>query len=404
MRTHFPCSGPFRPVFHLRRKLFSVFLLLVHISFVQENPCLGASDCSNQKEKAKDKPISGDLYTNSSIEGQKLVQTTFVQGGDGEPGRTLSVMFWNVENFFDWRNDSTTVSDTEFSAAGERHWTWKRFQAKANAFAKALLWVSADTGRLPDIVGLAEVENAFVLRQVLQKTLLRKLDYQYVHYDSPDRRGIDVALLYRSSVLELLEAKPCHLYSGSMVGQSEGVVSPSDTVLATRDILLCRFRTRDSVEFAVLVNHHPSKYGGAAESGPRRRIAVQRLRFLADSLAAEGIDRIIAGGDFNDTPDNPVFCLLEPSLLPLHRDSFRHGEGTIKYEGKWELIDHVYVSSALMNLPSRPPTLRILRIPFLLTRDTAYTGDKPLRTYVGPRYTGGVSDHLPILLELPFPP
>ena len=123
----------------------------------------------------------------------------------------LSVLFWNVENFFDWRNDSTTVSDAEFSAVGERHWTWKRFQAKANAFAKALMWVGSETGRLPDIVGLEEVENAFVLRQVLQKTLLRKLDYQYVHYDSPDRRGIDVALLYRSSVLELLEAKPCHL-------------------------------------------------------------------------------------------------------------------------------------------------------------------------------------------------
>ncbi len=315
----------------------------------------------------------------------------------------LSVLFWNVENFFDWRNDSTTVSDAEFSAAGERHWTWKRFQAKANAFAKALLWVGSETGRLPDIVGLEEVENAFVLRQVLQKTLLRKLDYQYVHYDSPDRRGIDVALLYRSSVLELQEAKPCHLYSGSMVSQSEGAVSPSDTVLATRDILLCRFRTRDSVEFAVLVNHHPSKYGGAAESEPRRRIAVQRLRFLADSLAAEGIDRIIAGGDFNDTPDNPVFCLLEPSLLPLHLACFRRGEGTIKYDGKWELIDHVYVSSALMKLPSRPPTLRILRIPFLLTRDTAYTGDKPLRTYLGPRYTGGVSDHLPVLVVVRLP-
>ena len=433
MRTHLPCSGPFRPVFHLRRKLFSVFLLLVHISVVQENPCLGASDCSNQKEKAKDKHISGDLYTNSTIEDQKLVQTTFVQGGDGEPERTLSVMFWNVENFFDWRNDSTTVSDTEFSAAGERHWTWKRFQAKANAFAKALLWVSADTGRLPDIVGLEEVENSFVLRQVLTRTLLRKLDYKYVHYDSPDRRGIDVALLYRTSVLELLDSKPCHLYADAGAPGASGAPGVSgtpgaaaDSVMATRDILLCIFQDKRCVipgstgnlpeienslpfgggcdgKFAVLVNHHPSKYGGAAESDSRRRLALQRLRFLTDSLAAEGIDRIIAGGDFNDTPDNPVFCLLEPSLLPLHRESYRRGEGTIKYEGKWELIDHVYVSSALMNLPSRPPTLRILRIPFLLTRDTAYTGDKPLRTYVGPRYTGGVSDHLPVLVVVRLP-
>ena len=326
---------------------------------------------------------------------------------------TLQAMFWNVENFFDWRNDSTTVSDLEFSAAGERHWTWKRFQAKANAFAKALFWVEAETGRLPDIIGLEEVENAFVLRQVLQKTALRKLDYKYVHYDSPDRRGIDVALLYRSSRLELLDSKPCHLYA-------------ADSVLATRDILLCLFQ-KDSAKFAVLVNHHPSKYGGAAESEPRRRIAVERLRFLADSLAAIGIDRIIAGGDFNDTPDNPVFRLLEPALLPVHEHLFRRGLGTIKYDGKWDLIDHIYVSPALVVAPTSASTLdsfsgdvdrqtdkagapsararmQILRIPFLLTRDTVHSGEKPLRTYTGPRHTGGVSDHLPVLLELAFPP
>ena len=251
--------------------------------------------------------------------------------------------------------------------------------------------MEAETGRLPDIIGLEEVENAFVLRQVLQKTALRKLDYKYVHYDSPDHRGIDVALFYRSSRLELLDSKPCHLYV-------------ADSVMATRDILLCVFR-RDSAKVAVLVNHHPSKYGGAAESEPRRRIAVERLRFLADSLAAIGIDRIIAGGDFNDTPDNPVF----------------------KYDGKWDLIDHIYVSPALLDAPMSAPAtesslgvtgrqedtagapstrarMRILRIPFLLTRDTVHSGEKPLRTYTGPRHTGGVSDHLPVLLEVPLPP
>ena len=340
-------------------------------------------------------------------------------------------MFWNVENFFDWRNDSTTVSDTEFSAAGERHWTRKRFQAKANAFAKALFWVETETGRLPDIVGLEEVENAFVLRQVLAKTALRKSDYKYVHYDSPDHRGIDVALLYRSSRLELLGSKPCHLFA-------------ADSIMATRDILLCLFRKKppvvpgpspvipgsspvspgpslvipgltgnlpeegdrypigvgDDGVFAVLVNHHPSKYGGAAESEPRRRVAVERLRFLADSLAAAGIDRILAGGDFNDTPDNPVFRLLEPALLPTHRDLHRRGLGTIKFDGKWDIIDHIYVSPSA----SSGAQMRILRIPFLLARDTVHSGEKPLRTYTGPRHTGGVSDHLPVLLELAFPP
>ena len=302
------------------------------------------------------------------------------------PGDSLSILCWNVENFFDWRNDSTTVSDGEFSAKGERRWSWKRFQAKANAFAKALLWVEGDLGRLPDIVGLEEVENSFVLRQLLQKTALRKLDYKYVHYDSPDSRGIDVALLYRSSRVELLESKPCHLYA-------------RDSVMATRDILLCVFR-KDSMEFAVLVNHHPSKYGGARVSEPRRCIAVERLRFLADSLAGIGIDRIIAGGDFNDTPDNPVFLLLEPALVPMHRGLYRRGWGTIKYDGKWDLIDHFYVSPGL----AAHARMRILRIPFLLARDTAHSGEKPLRTYSGPRHIGGVSDHLPVLLDVAFPP
>ena len=302
------------------------------------------------------------------------------------PGDTLSAMFWNVENFYDWRNDSTSVSDQEFSAAGERHWGWKKFQAKANAFAKALFWVEGETGRLPDIVGLAEVENAFVLRQVLTKTALRKTDYKSVHYDSPDRRGIDVALLYRPSRLELVDSRPCHLYA-------------ADTLMATRDILLCLFR-QDSTMLAVLVNHHPSKYGGAAESEPRRRIAVERLRALADSLAAAGIDRIVACGDFNDTPANSVFRLLEPALVPLHMDLYRQGQGTIKYDGKWDLIDHFYVSPVL----SARARMRILRIPFLLTRDTAHSGEKPLRTFQGPRVLGGVSDHLPIFLEIAWPP
>ena len=370
------------------------------------------------------------------------------------PGQdTLSVMFWNVENFYDWRNDSMTESDAEFSAAGERRWSWKKFQAKANAFAKALFWVEGETGSLPDIIGLAEVENSFVLRQILSKTALRKTDYKYVHYDSPDRRGIDVALLYRSSRLELLDSKPCHLYA-------------SDTLMATRDILLCIFKRvtlgtssvtpgltgslpldglkmadqvgHDGREapFAVLVNHHPSKYGGAAESEPRRRIAVERLRALADSLAAAGIDRLIACGDFNDTPANPVFRHLEPALLPQHMDLYRRGLGTIKYDGQWDLIDHFYVSPALTwgsrytlapkvslaegattatpastvnpastgTHPSTLARMRILRIPFLLTRDTDHSGEKPLRTFQGPRFLGGVSDHLPILLEVVFPP
>lgn len=325
---------------------------------------------------------------------------------------TLTVMGWNLENFFDWRNDSTSVSDADFSSWGERHWTRKRFYAKCHAIAKSVLWVASETGRLPDIIGVEEVEHAFVLRRLLDSTLLRKLDYRYVHFDSPDRRGIDVALLYRTSVLERVEARPCHLYE------------PDGAVMQTRDILLCRFRRRGrepdadgfsgplsgpEEDLAVLVNHHPSKYGGAAVSEPRRRIAVERLRFLADSLSAAGVRRIIALGDFNDTPAHPVYRLLEPALIPLHTELYLQGEGTIKYDGKWDLIDHFYVSPAILygdsgaepgrRRGSPSVRMRVLSIPFLLVPDTAHAGLKPFRTYVGPRYTGGVSDHLPIWME-----
>ncbi len=298
---------------------------------------------------------------------------------------TLRVMFWNLENFFDYRNDSTSVSDAEFSSFGERRWTRKRFNAKCNAIAKGILWAGSAEGGLPDVIGFAEVENAFVLRRLLQETALRKLDYKYVHFDSPDSRGIDVALLYRSSRLKLEDARPCHLFQ-------------ADTVMATRDILLCRFSGRFG-PFSVLVNHHPSKYGGTTVSEPRRRLAVERLRFLADSLTALGENRIIATGDFNDTPANPVYKLLEPSFVPRAVELFERGRGTIKFDGAWNLIDMFYVSPALSSA-----RMSILYVPFLQVPDATHGGTKPLRTYTGPRYTGGVSDHCPVWLTVPLPP
>lgn len=292
---------------------------------------------------------------------------------------TLRVMFWNLENFFDNRNDGNGTSDAEFSSYGERHWSKKKFRAKCNAIAKGILWAASEKGGLPDVVGVAEIENAFVLRRLLQTTALRKLDYRIVHFESPDPRGIDVALLYRSSRLKLESAKPCHLYQCD------------SSIMATRDILQVSFE--EGLSF--LVNHHPSKYGGAAVSEPRRQIAVERLKQLADSLQAEGTKYIVAMGDFNDTPDNPVYKRLEPTLLNLAEPLHRKGEGSIRYEGKWELIDLFFVSETC-----QPGPMEILRIPFLQVPDKAHAGTKPLRTYSGPRYLGGVSDHCPIWLEI----
>ena len=304
------------------------------------------------------------------------------------PPDTLRGMFWNLENFFDWRNDSTTVSDAEFSSKGARHWTRKRFDAKCNAIAKTILWAASQEGELPDFIGLAEVENAFVLRRLLQSNALRKLDYQYIHFESPDKRGIDVALLYRTSRLRLQHAKPNHLYDAD------------STVMATRDILSATFVTPSGGQLALLVNHHPSKFGGAAVSEPRRRIAVVRLRQLADSLRQAGFGNIVAMGDMNDGPDNPVYHLLDSALINLAAPLAQKGEGTIRYAGTWELIDVFFVSSEM----EASAIMKILRIPFLTTRDGTFGGEKPLRTYSGPRYLGGVSDHCPIWLQFHINP
>ena len=304
----------------------------------------------------------------------------------GQEREPLRVMFWNLENFFDYRNDSLSVADAEFSSRGARRWTRRRFDAKCNAIAKSILWTAGSQGGLPDIIGVAEVENAFVLRRLLQNTALSKLDYRIVHYDSPDPRGIDVALLYRASRCKLISSKPCHLY------QEDG------TVMATRDILVAQFTCPDGEDLAVMVNHHPSKYGGAA-SEPRRRKAVERLGEIADSLQNAGITRMVAMGDFNDTPDNSVYQVLEPRLHNLAASLWKGGRGTIKFDGGWELIDMFFVSDALAQT-----RMEIVRIPFLEERDNAHGGTKPLRTYTGPRHRGGVSDHCPIWLTVPQNP
>ena len=295
---------------------------------------------------------------------------------------TLNVMFWNLENFFDYRNDSTSVSDADFSPRGSRHWTKRRFYAKCNAVAKGILWASAQEGAVPEVIGLAEIENAFVLRRLTQATVLRKLDYRIVHFDSPDRRGIDVALLYRR--LKPIESHPAHLFNAD------------STIMATRDILIASFTTQQGDTVAFIVNHHPSKFGGAAASEVRRNIAVERLRQLADSMQTLGIENIIAMGDFNDTPANPVYHNVEPALWNKAEEFYKRGHGTIKYDGKWELIDMFFVSPPLL----QNSKMDIIYIPFLQTPDKAATGTKPLRTYSGPRYLGGVSDHCPVWLRV----
>ena len=303
----------------------------------------------------------------------------------GQDGDSLLVMFWNMENFFDYRDGGAGESDMEFSSYGGRHWTKRRFMAKCNAVSKSIYWISDRYGRLPDIIGLAEIENSNVLYRLLNDTALKKAGYSFVHYEGKDRRGIDIALLYRKAGFR----KISHT-------RKVPVTREGDT-LQTRDILHVELKPQESPSVDLIVNHHPSKYGGTDESQARREAAMSALKELTDSLAAvRGPNhRIIAMGDFNDNPESGPFEMMKGSLVNMGEDLHRRGKGTIRYEGRWELIDMFLVSPDMQE----DVRMEIVKVPFLMTRDTKHAGEKPFRTYSGPKYMGGVSDHCPIVLR-----
>lgn len=309
-----------------------------------------------------------------------------------DESRPSYMMFWNLENFFDYKDGGTGEADKEFSSFGGRHWSKKKFFAKCRAVAKSILWVGEQYGVLPGLIGFAEIENRFVLERLINDTALRKLDYGIVHYESSDLRGIDVALLYRKSEFKLIESR-----SYKVAEEKESVF------LRTRDILSARFCSLapakgQAENLRILVNHHPSKFGGGASAWKREK-ALKKLAEIKDSLYFTGERAIIAAGDFNDTPDNKLFQILtnDNDSIPglINKAASLAKEGTIKFNGKWEIIDMFFVSKYL-----EASEMKIIYIPFLMTKDKAHSGIKPLRTYSGPRFIGGVSDHCPILLKI----
>ncbi len=303
----------------------------------------------------------------------------------------LLAMTWNLENFFDWRNDSLSVSDAEFSSSGIRHWTQRRFLSKCQLISKMIFFIASEEGRLPDVIAFQEVENGFVLRQLIQKTLLRKTGYRYIHYDSPDPRGIDVAILYRPASLAL---------RGSRAVKVER--DAAGVPMLTRDILEAGFRTEavwpdgegKPLSFSFIACHLPSKFGGEKASFPKRLAVAETLCSVMDSAAVSGVP-VVAAGDFNDTPSSRA---LEPVSKSAVRIPGGEGQpGTIRYDGAWETIDMFFVTR---DLAPSCRKVRAVMAPLLSVKDTSHPGRKPLRTFSGPRNLGGVSDHLPVLLRI----
>lgn len=312
------------------------------------------------------------------------------------------IIFWNVENLYDPYDDSTKLDD-EFTTAGARHWNWSKFSMKLNHVAKTLL--ASGEWSPPAIVGLCEVENRYVLNKLIFETPLKPWKYKIIHHDSPDRRGIDVAMIYRPDLFTVISSR------------STLIRFPFDTLAQTREILLVQGIVFKRDTMTLFINHWPSRRGGYLSSQPRRNHVASILKKLIDSVQMTSpAANILVMGDFNDEPEDEslkqvLSALTDP--LPSHystlynlmgiRNKFRQ-EGTLKYRDQWSTFDQFIVSGALMNglsgIAGGPGNVRIIRNSFLLEEDNTYFGEKLNRTYTGPRYHGGFSDHLPIRLEI----
>lgn len=300
----------------------------------------------------------------------------------------FSVMEYNVENLFDCKHDSTK-NDMEFLPEAIRGWNSRRFYAKVNDLAKTIWAASIDYA--PDIVGLCEVENEFCIRTLVHYSALKEVNYQFLITDSPDERGINVALLYQQGRFGYL-------------GHESLRVPPPEGLHPTRDILHAWGRVSSGDTLDVFVVHFPSRIGRHSETYRCR--AAELLKWHTDSLQQlRHSPRILIMGDFNAySSSKSIASILCGGRFPLVDLTLGLTTGNYKFKGEWGLLDHILVNEQMLQSSSRTrintSSLAILKFDYLLEEDETYGGDRPRRTYRGMRYQGGVSDHLPLRAEL----
>lgn len=294
--------------------------------------------------------------------------------------QTLTFVELNCENLFDTRHDSLK-QDTEFAPDGVRRWTTSNYWRKLKHIGQEILSCSA---QLPDIVALVEVENDSVLHALLRRSVLRQAGYQYLMTESPDVRGLDVALVYQPYAFRPI----CYEAIG---------VAPLPGMRPTRDVLYVKGRCLSGDTLHVFVVHAPSRYGGERATRPNRMQVMHTLLAYMQTLPQNA--KVIVAGDFNDYADSPsVRLLCRNGLQNVTKTAVgTHGaKGTYRYQGKWQSIDHVLVSPGLT---SQVDSVYINDAPFLLEDDPRYGGKRPRRTFQGYRYQRGFSDHLPLVVR-----
>ncbi len=316
---------------------------------------------------------------------------------------TYRVMFYNVENLFDTIDDPNK-NDDEFTPQGAKYWSGYRYRNKLTAISKVIIGIGG--WELPEIVALSEVENMKVLKDLLYKTPLNKSDYQIIHQESPDSRGIDCAMLYRKKFFTPISENFISVKWTPKIGSG-----------STRDILYVKGVTNKKDTLHIFVNHWPSRWSGQMETEEKRIFVAELVRHHTDSiLKSEKDANIIIMGDLNDHPtDKSLIYGLKAQTEytkikhdKLYNLSFYLQEekklGTHKFQGQWGILDQIIVSGALLDTASGIYTTledaHVYNPDFLLVPDEKNTGKQVFRTYLGYKYQGGYSDHLPVYVDI----
>jgi hypothetical protein len=312
---------------------------------------------------------------------------------EGKSSNAYTIAFYNLENLFDTLNDPAILDD-DFTPKGTRHWNFKRYKNKIRKLGNVIAQLGTERSYYsPAIVGVAEVENDRVLYDLVQSKALINEHYGFVHYDSPDERGIDVALLYKKELFELLDSETFPLYVNAENGERD----------YTRDVLLVKGNLNGEL-IHFLVNHWPSRRNGFDTSEEKRVAAAQLVTEIVHSIKETSENaKIIIMGDFNDDPtDLSVKSMVNNSFYNPMERLLSTGNGTLNYKKTWHLFDQIVFSKNFSEVEEGKHSFKYAEVydkPFLKVWKGKLKG-YPYRTFVSKWYQGGFSDHFPVYVYL----
>tara|TARA_B100001094_G_scaffold264812_1_gene267047 strand:- start:11233 stop:12276 length:1044 start_codon:yes stop_codon:yes gene_type:complete len=333
-----------------------------------------------------------------------FISSTFLIGQTDSKKNFLvnTIAFYNVENLFDTINDPKTWDDDR-TPKGRDRWTSVIYKKKLKNIAKVIAEIGFDlTNQAPSVIGLCEIENRGVLEDLIKTESLIKENYQIIHYDSPDERGIDVAMLFKQNRFIVSSSKTYPLYLKRKDGSRD----------YTRDhLLVSGFLDKDPIHF--IINHWPSRSGGQMRSEPSRILAGKLNKKIIDSiLQSSPKANIISMGDFNDNPGdksikpilNTIFKknkIKEGQVFNPMEELYRKGYGSYKYRGKWDMIDQFLLSKNLVDNNNGLFFLKasVFNKKYLINPSGKYEG-YPFKSFAGGKFLNGYSDHFPIYLYL----